>query len=88
LNRILARIGERATGWDRAWDWAKPMGLSLALIVQAYEMGEGLLAWRHSWFLDPHFCRSAFRDGGLPVNRFKYEGFRFCCLPQDLLLYT
>lgn len=28
-------------------------------------------------------CRSAFRDGGLPDDRFSLRGFRVCCLPQE-----
>ena len=41
-----------------------------------------------SWCLIPGFCRSAYRDFNLPDNRLNDVGFRVCCLPQDLLLYT
>ena len=36
-----------------------------------------------SWFADPRYCRSAYRDDDHPVNRNSYIGFRVCCLPQD-----
>ena len=41
-----------------------------------------------SWFNDPGNCRSAFRFNFHPVNQHPDVGFRVCCLPQDLLLYT
>jgi len=36
-----------------------------------------------SWFVDPRYCRSAFRNNNHPVNRSNLIGFRVCCLPQD-----
>ena len=45
------------------------------------------LKWRllrgGSWYGRPGDCRSAFRVGLRPVNRFIAFGFRVCCLPQD-----
>jgi formylglycine-generating enzyme required for sulfatase activity len=41
-----------------------------------------------SWGNDPGGCRSAYRDLGHPDDRRIDVGFRVCCLPQDLLLYT
>ena len=40
-----------------------------------------------SWSDFPRFCRSACRNGTLPVSRYSLVGFRVCCLPQDLILY-
>jgi formylglycine-generating enzyme required for sulfatase activity len=34
-----------------------------------------------SWFDRPRLCRSAFRSGILPYNRYYYGGVRVCCLP-------
>jgi formylglycine-generating enzyme required for sulfatase activity len=39
-----------------------------------------------SWFGEPQYCRSAFRDRNHPDGRDHGRGFRVCCLPQDLLL--
>jgi formylglycine-generating enzyme required for sulfatase activity len=36
-----------------------------------------------SWGNDPRNCRSAYRDGRRPDNRYINFGFRVCCLPQD-----
>jgi formylglycine-generating enzyme required for sulfatase activity len=36
-----------------------------------------------SWGFNPWNCRSAYRDGMLPVDRYIIIGFRVCCLPQD-----
>ena len=36
-----------------------------------------------SWDFHPRGCRSAFRYGYHPDNRFNGWGFRVCCLPQD-----
>ena len=36
-----------------------------------------------SWDDGPGNCRSAFRNGALPVTRNRVVGFRVCCLPQD-----
>ena len=41
-----------------------------------------------SWYGLPGGCRSACRGDRHPVNRRNDVGFRVCCLPQDLLLYT
>jgi formylglycine-generating enzyme required for sulfatase activity len=41
-----------------------------------------------SWVHDPGFCRSAFRNNFSPDNRSGSVGFRVCCLPQDVILYT
>jgi formylglycine-generating enzyme required for sulfatase activity len=41
-----------------------------------------------SWGNHPLDCRSAFRLRNLPVIRYHIVGFRLCCLPQDLILYT
>jgi formylglycine-generating enzyme required for sulfatase activity len=41
-----------------------------------------------SWNLIPGFCRSAFRYDFLPDFRHGLVGFRVCCLPQDLILYS
>jgi formylglycine-generating enzyme required for sulfatase activity len=41
-----------------------------------------------SWYLLPGFCRSAYRGFNHPVNQHAYVGFRVCCLPQDLILYS
>jgi formylglycine-generating enzyme required for sulfatase activity len=41
-----------------------------------------------SWFSLPGVCRSAYRDNDLPADRHFNVGFRVCCLPQDLFLYT
>jgi formylglycine-generating enzyme required for sulfatase activity len=37
-----------------------------------------------SWFVAPHYCRSAFRDGLRPANSNDCVGFRVCCLPPGL----
>jgi formylglycine-generating enzyme required for sulfatase activity len=37
-----------------------------------------------SWFDEPRYCRSAFRDGGPPGFLNVYLGFRVCCLPPGL----
>jgi formylglycine-generating enzyme required for sulfatase activity len=36
-----------------------------------------------SWGSYPRYCRSAFRYGSRPVDRYFNIGFRVCCLPQD-----
>ena len=36
-----------------------------------------------SWNNHPRYCRSAYRNINLPVNRLISIGFRVCCLPQD-----
>jgi formylglycine-generating enzyme required for sulfatase activity len=41
-----------------------------------------------SWIGFPRYCRSAYRLGDHPVARVDLVGFRVCCLPQDLILYT
>ncbi len=41
-----------------------------------------------SWFYFPGNCRSAARYGVHPGYRRSNVGFRVCCLPQDLFLYT
>ena len=41
-----------------------------------------------SWFYAPGCCRSAYRFSHHPDYRHDDVGFRVCCLPQDLLLYT
>ncbi|HBH71925.1 MAG TPA: formylglycine-generating enzyme family protein [Synechococcales bacterium UBA10510] len=41
-----------------------------------------------SWDYDPGACRSAYRLSDHPDYRLSDVGFRVCCLPQDLLLYT
>jgi formylglycine-generating enzyme required for sulfatase activity len=41
-----------------------------------------------SWVHNPRYCRSAFRSGSHPDDRYDFWGFRVCCLPQDLLLYS
>ena len=41
-----------------------------------------------SWFSNPGYCRSAYRFNSHPVNQHNIVGFRVCCLPQDLFLYT
>jgi formylglycine-generating enzyme required for sulfatase activity len=41
-----------------------------------------------SWNDNPGYCRSACRDAHHPVGQRSDVGFRVCCLPQDLLLYT
>ena len=41
-----------------------------------------------SWSFDPGYCRSAYRGINRPVDQLNDVGFRVCCLPQDLLLYT
>ncbi len=41
-----------------------------------------------SWLYFPRNCRSAYRFNALPDNRNDNIGFRVCCLPQDLILYT
>ena len=41
-----------------------------------------------SWDASPGRCRSAYRITFLPANQLNFVGFRVCCLPQDLLLYT
>ena len=40
-----------------------------------------------SWNHNPRFCRLACRSWDHPDGRRNRRGFRFCCLPQDLLLY-
>jgi formylglycine-generating enzyme required for sulfatase activity len=50
--------------------------------------GVGRLLRGGSWDGLPRGCRSAFRSRSLPVDRVHYVGFRLCCLPQDLFLYT
>ena len=51
--------------------------------------GEGRRLLRGgSWGSHPVFCRSAFRSRYLPDYRDRNVGFRLCCLPQDLFLYT
>jgi len=40
-----------------------------------------------SWDDPPAGCRSACRYVLHPAYRFRYVGFRVCCLPQDLFLY-
>ena len=41
-----------------------------------------------SWYDLPRGCRSAVRLINLPDVRYDTLGFRVCCLPQDLILYT
>ncbi len=41
-----------------------------------------------SWDLNPGNCRSAYRNPFHPVGLHGLVGFRVCCLPQDLFLYT
>ncbi len=41
-----------------------------------------------SWSNGPWGCRSAYRINNHPDNRYINIGFRVCCLPQDLILYT
>ena len=41
-----------------------------------------------SWYSLPGSCRSAYRYDLHPDGRHDTVGFRVCCLPQDLLLYT
>ncbi|MFN9621687.1 MAG: SAV_2336 N-terminal domain-related protein [Cyanobacteriota bacterium] len=41
-----------------------------------------------SWDVIPRYCRSAYRFRSHPVDRHYDIGFRVCCLPQDLILYT
>ena len=41
-----------------------------------------------SWADYPGSCRSAYRFSYRPVIQHFIVGFRVCCLPQDLLLYT
>jgi formylglycine-generating enzyme required for sulfatase activity len=41
-----------------------------------------------SWKNLPRGCRSAYRGWDHPVDRDSHVGFRVCCLPQDLILYT
>jgi formylglycine-generating enzyme required for sulfatase activity len=41
-----------------------------------------------SWFYNPGGCRSAYRFFIHPDNQRPDVGFRVCCLPQDLFLYT
>jgi formylglycine-generating enzyme required for sulfatase activity len=36
-----------------------------------------------SWYDNPGYCRSAFRNNVPPGNRINAFGFRVCCLPQD-----
>jgi formylglycine-generating enzyme required for sulfatase activity len=36
-----------------------------------------------SWYGDPRYCRSAFRDWVRPDELYDGFGFRVCCLPQD-----
>jgi formylglycine-generating enzyme required for sulfatase activity len=36
-----------------------------------------------SWSDHPGDCRSAYRSGFHPDDRFRFVGFRLCCLPQD-----
>ncbi len=40
-----------------------------------------------SWFFNPGYCRSAYRDFDRPGVQRHGVGFRVCCLPQDLILY-
>jgi formylglycine-generating enzyme required for sulfatase activity len=41
-----------------------------------------------SWYFIPGNCRSAYRGSNHPDNQLNNVGFRVCCLPQDLFLYT
>jgi formylglycine-generating enzyme required for sulfatase activity len=41
-----------------------------------------------SWIIIPGYCRSAYRGSNHPDGQHSDVGFRVCCLPQDLLLYT
>ena len=41
-----------------------------------------------SWYCLPGTCRSAYRFDDHPEFQHDNVGFRVCCLPQDLLLYT
>ena len=41
-----------------------------------------------SWAFNPGNCRSASRSYSRPGSQHADMGFRVCCLPQDLLLYT
>jgi formylglycine-generating enzyme required for sulfatase activity len=50
--------------------------------------GKELLLRGGSWFLFPRDCRSAYRSWDPPDSRGNGGGFRVCCLPQDLILYT
>ena len=54
----------------------------------AWEAGEdsNRLLRGGSWSSNPRCCRSAFRFGDPPGDRYGSSGFRVCCLPQDLLL--
>ena len=41
-----------------------------------------------SWCYAPGYCRSAYRFNFHPVDRRYNVGFRVCCLPRDLILYS
>jgi formylglycine-generating enzyme required for sulfatase activity len=58
-------------------------GLAQAPLEQAMRLLRG-----GSWFPVPHYCRSASRISSLPDSRLHDAGFRVCCLPPGLLLYT
>jgi formylglycine-generating enzyme required for sulfatase activity len=49
---------------------------------------DGMLLRGGSWIIHPRYCRSAYRNYVRPGNRDSHFGFRVCCLPQDLILYT
>ena len=65
-----------------AWE-----GMDPGLADQPMERDARLLRGG-SWVRNPGGCRSAYRLRGHPGLRDGSCGFRVCCLPQDLLLYS
>ena len=58
-------------------------GLAQVPLEQAMRLLRG-----GSWFNGPRHCRSAFRSSLHPASRDSIAGFRVCCLPPGLILYT
>jgi formylglycine-generating enzyme required for sulfatase activity len=71
--------------WHESYEGAPADGMAWADGMageKGQETQKSRLLRGGSWFLNPRYCRSAFRSHLQPVHAYSYVGFRVVCLPQ------
>jgi formylglycine-generating enzyme required for sulfatase activity len=75
-----------ADHWHASYEFAP--GDDQPWLIPAAGADEPRLLRGGSWYFNPRYCRSAYRDCNHPDGVNGLIGFRVCCLPQDQLLAT